>query len=78
MSSDRIGVRTAKRGLVFSPTQTSTKQPDKRSRVGSDTERMVHESVGMEYAPKAFDDDLNEPGTDFDIYIGLIHTSILT
>ena len=78
MSSDRSGVRTGKRGLVFSPTQTSTKQPDKRTRVGSDTERMVHESVGMEYAPKAFDDELNEPGTDFDIDIGSIHTNILT
>ena len=78
MSSDRSGVRIGKRGLVFSPTQTSTKQPDKRSRVGSDTERMVHESVGMVYAPKAFDDDLNEPGTDFDIDIGSIHTNILT
>ena len=62
---------------LFSPTQTSTKQPDKRTRVGSDTERMVHESVGMEYAPKAFDDELNEPGTDFDIDIGSIHTKIL-
>ena len=78
MSSDRSGVRTGKRGLVFSPTQTSTKQPDKRTRVGSDTERMVHESVGMEYAPKAFDDELNELGTDFDIDIGSIHTNILT
>ena len=78
MSSDRIGVRTAKRGLVFFPTQTSTKQPDKRTRVGSDTEKMVHESVGMEFAPKAFDDELNEPGTDFDIDIGSIHTNILT
>ena len=78
MSSDRSGVRTGKRGLMFSPTQTSTKQPDKRTRVGSDTERMVHESVGMEYAPKAFDDELNEPGTDFDIDIGSIHTNILT
>ena len=78
MSSDRSGVRTGERGLVFSPTQTSTRQPDKRTRVGSDTERMVHESVGMEYAPKAFDDELNEPGTDFDIDIGSIHTNILT
>ena len=78
MSSDRSGVRTGKRGLVFSPTQTSTKQPAKRTRVGSDTERMVHESVGVEYAPKAFDDELNEPGTDFDIDIGSIHTKILT
>ena len=33
---------------------------------------------GMEYAPKAFDDELNEPGTDFDIDIGSIHTNILT
>ena len=32
----------------------------------------------MEYAPKAFDDELNEPGTDFDIDIGSIHTNILT
>ena len=56
MSSDRNGVHTGKRGLVFSPMQTSTKQPDKRTRVGSDTEWMVHESVRMEYAPKAFDD----------------------
>ena len=78
MSSDRSGVRTGKRGLVFSPTQTSTKQPDKRTRLGSDTERMVHESVGMEYAPKALNDELNEPGTDFDIDIGSIHTNILT
>ena len=78
MSSDRSGVRTGKRGLVFSLMQTSTKQPDKRTWVGSDTERMVHESVGMEHAPKAFDDELNEPGTDFDIDIGLIHTNILT
>ena len=78
MSSDRSGVCTGKRGLVFSLTQTSTEQPDKRTRVGSDTERMVHESVGMEYAPKAFDDELNEPGTDFDIDIGSIHTNILT
>ena len=77
MRSDRSGVRTGKRGLVFFPTQTSTKQPDKRTRVGSDTERMVHESVGMEYAPKAFDDELNEPGTDFDIDIGSIHTNTL-
>ena len=78
MSSDRGGVRTGKRGLVFSPTQTSTKQPDKRTRVGSDTERMVHESVGMEHAPKAFDDELNEPGTYFDIDIESIDTNILT
>ena len=78
MSSDRSGVRTGNRGLVFSPTQTSTKQPDKRTRVSSDTERMIHESVGMEYAPKAFDDELNEPGTDFDIDIGTILTNILT
>ena len=65
------------RPCVF-PTQTSTKQPDKRTRVGSDTERMVHESVGMEYAPKAFDDELKEPGTDFEFDIGSIHTNILT
>ena len=78
MSSDRSGVCTGKRGLVFSPTQTSTEQPDKRTRVGSDTERMVHESFGMEHAPKAFDDELNEPGADFDIDIGSIHTNILT
>ena len=32
----------------------------------------------MQYAPKAFDDELNEPGTDFDIDIGSIHTNILT
>ena len=32
----------------------------------------------MGYAPKAFDDELNEPGTDFDIDIGSIHTNILT
>ena len=78
MSSDRSGVCTGKRGLVFSLTQTSTEQPDKRTRVGSDTERMVHESFGMEHAPKAFDDELNEPGADFNIDIGSIHTNILT
>ena len=32
----------------------------------------------MEYVPKASDDELNEPGTDFDINIGSIHTNILT
>ena len=32
----------------------------------------------MEYVPKASDDELNEPGTDFDIDIGSIHTNILT
>ena len=32
----------------------------------------------MEHAPKAFDDELNEPGTDFDTDIGSIHTNILT
>ena len=79
MSSDRSDVRSDKRGLVFSPTQTSTKQPDKRTRVGSDIERMIHESVGMEYASKASDTDkLNESGTDFDTDIGSIHTNIMT
>ena len=32
----------------------------------------------MELAPKAFDDELNEPGADFDIDIGSIHTNRLT